>query len=70
MEDLMKNPILSEIINLFQAQQAKGLEKYGELVNIDAYSVAEWIEHAQQECVDKLVYLEAIKQKMLKEKPL
>ena len=66
--NLEANPILVEILKLFRAQQAKGLLKYGKLVELDSHTATEWIEHAQQEHVDSLVYLECIKQKMLKEK--
>ncbi|NEW05939.1 hypothetical protein GK047_07945 [Paenibacillus sp. SYP-B3998] len=57
--------MLSEVVKLFVDQQEKGLEKYGELVNLDSYSLVGWIEHTQQECVDKLVYLECVKQKVV-----
>ncbi|NEW05326.1 hypothetical protein GK047_04735 [Paenibacillus sp. SYP-B3998] len=50
---LTADPILSEVVKLFVAQQEKGLEKYGELVNLDSYSLVGWMEHAQQAYVDK-----------------
>ena len=58
-------PVYGEVIRMITAQQEKGLEKYGELLKLDNYSFAEWIEHAQMECIDKLIYLEGIKQKAL-----
>jgi hypothetical protein len=60
----VSNPILIEIVKMFEAQQEKGFNKYGEYVNIDSYSIIGWIEHAQQEMIDGLVYLECIKQKL------
>ncbi|TCN00902.1 hypothetical protein EV294_101352 [Paenibacillus sp. BK033] len=65
MDEMKKNPVLSAILERFIGQQAKGLEKYGELVNLDSYSLIEWIEHAQQEITDQLIYLECIKQKLI-----
>lgn len=61
---IKNNPILREVHNLLEAQTKKGLEKYGNTVNPNEYSTVEWIEHAQQECIDKLVYLTILKQKL------
>jgi hypothetical protein len=58
------NPILQEIVKLFEQQQEKGLKKYGTLVKLDDYSIIGWIEHEQQELIDALVYLECIKQRI------
>lgn len=62
--NMENNPVLAAIMKRFKDQQQKGLEKYGELVNIDSYSLLGWIEHTQQELTDALVYLECIKQKL------
>lgn len=64
---IMENPVYREIINRFIDQQEKGYEKYGTYINLDDYDLLGWIEHAQQEATDWLVYLEAIKQKYLSE---
>jgi hypothetical protein len=65
LEKLSGMPIYGEVLRMITAQQEKGLEKYGELLTLNNYSFTEWIEHAQMECIDKLLYLEGIKQKAL-----
>lgn len=61
---IQNNPILNEVHGLLESQTKKGLEKYGNTVNPNEYSTVEWIEHAQQECIDKLVYLTILKHKI------
>lgn len=61
---IKNNPILNEVHSLLESQTKKGLEKYGNTVNPNEYSTVEWIEHAQQECIDKLVYLTILKHKI------
>lgn len=46
---------------MIDAQQVKGLNKYGKTVDDAKLTDAEWIKHAQEEIVDLLVYLEKLK---------
>lgn len=71
-EDIAQNPIISKVLNIIMRQQDKGLDKYGQLVKVDLYDTVGWINHALEECADKMIYLECIKQSLLKEmkKPL
>ena len=62
--DILKdNPILEGVLNKLVTQTQKGLEKYGTTVNADMLSMIEWINHAQEEIIDLLVYLETMKVK-------
>lgn len=67
---LFANPVYAAILTRFEAQQLKGLEKYGTFINTDDYDLLGWIEHAQQEMMDQMVYLEAIKQKLQEQSKL
>ncbi|TCP32171.1 hypothetical protein EV207_101149 [Scopulibacillus darangshiensis] len=58
------NEILQNVRALIDQQTLKGLEKYGATVNPDDYSLIEWIDHAQQESMDHIIYLETIKVKL------
>ncbi|SFP10276.1 hypothetical protein [Salibacterium halotolerans] len=58
-----ENAVLRNIKERLDKQTKKDLEKYGKTVNPDDYSVTGWIEHAQDELIDALVYLETLKQK-------
>ncbi|AII38084.1 hypothetical protein ACSHUH_05705 [Bacillus subtilis] len=53
------NPIISAIISKLNAQQEKGLAKYGQPVHINAYDLRGWLQHALEETLDHAVYLEA-----------
>lgn len=61
-QGMLGNPVYTAIVQRLVQQQAKGHEKYGTLINIDDYSLIEWIEHTQQELTDQLVYFECVKQ--------
>jgi hypothetical protein len=54
--------VVTSIINQFIERSEKGKAKYG--VNLDRkdLSLLEWIEHAKQEHMDAILYLEKIKQ--------
>ncbi|WEY97696.1 hypothetical protein P5641_08015 [Bacillus subtilis] len=53
------NPIISAVISKLNAQQEKGLAKYGRPVQVNAYDLRGWLQHAQEETLDHAVYLEA-----------
>jgi len=62
--DLKDNPILSSVLDKLLAQTQKGIDKYGNTVQADSLSIGEWINHAQEEIIDLLVYLETVKHKV------
>ncbi|KAF1678590.1 hypothetical protein [Bacillus sp. SKDU12] len=53
------NPIISGVISKLNAQQEKGLAKYGQPVQVSAYDLRGWLQHALEETLDHAVYLEA-----------
>lgn len=65
-QEINNNPVLKDVQALFEAQTAKGLDKYGNTVNIDEYNLSEWIDHVLQEKMDEIVYLMTIKHKIKK----
>lgn len=54
----------AEILAKFEAQTRKGLEKYGQIVADNDLTVVEWIDHASEELIDYIVYLECLKAKL------
>lgn len=59
--------IVTSIIKQFEERSAAGKEKYGtDLDRIDL-SLVDWIEHAKQEHMDAILYLEKIKWQVLQE---
>jgi hypothetical protein len=53
--------IVTSIIEQFKERAIKGKEKYGVDLDRTDLSLLEWIEHAKQEHMDAILYLEKIK---------
>lgn len=53
--------VKARVIAIIEAQQDKGLRKYGKTVDDAELSTVQWIQHAQEELADCLVYLEKLK---------
>ena len=62
--------IVSSIIKQFEERSAAGKVKYGTDLDRTDLSLVEWIEHAKQEHMDAILYLEKIKQQFLLENKL
>jgi len=56
--------IVTSIIKQFTERAAKGKAKYGVDLDRTDLSLLEWIEHAKQEHMDAILYLEKIKQEI------
>ena len=59
--------IVVSIIKQFEERSVKGKEKYGTDLNRTDLSLVDWIEHAKQEHMDAILYLEKIKWQVLQE---
>jgi hypothetical protein len=66
METTMTDKIVEQVIDKFKARSSKGIEKYGTTLEKNDLPLDEWLNHAQEEAMDFVVYLEKIKN-MLKE---
>jgi hypothetical protein len=59
--------IVASIIKQFEDRSAMGKKKYGTDLDRTDLSLVEWIEHAKQEHMDAILYLEKIKWQFLQE---
>jgi len=59
--------IVTSVIKQFEERSIKGKEKYGTDLDREDLALIDWIEHAKQENMDAILYLEKIKQQYLKE---
>jgi hypothetical protein len=59
--------IVTSIIKQFEERSVKGKEKYGTDLDRTDLSLVDWIEHAKQEHMDAILYLEKIKWHVLQE---
>jgi hypothetical protein len=59
--------IVKSVIKQFEERSIKGKEKYGTDLDRTDLSLLEWIEHAKQEHMDAILYLEKIKHEILQD---
>ena len=56
-----KDPIVEMVISKMRERSAKGIEKYGTTLQDSPDGFYRWIQHAQEEAMDFMLYLEKIK---------
>jgi hypothetical protein len=61
--------VVTAVISAFQARAELGKKKYGTDLDRKDLSVLEWIQHAQEEHMDAILYLEKLKQEFTSAKP-
>lgn len=62
----MKDTIVECVINQFKQRSDVGIKKYGVTLDRNDLSTLEWINHAQQEAMDFVLYLEKLKHEIEK----
>lgn len=60
-ETYIKDSIVESIINQFKQRSEVGIKKYNTTLDRNDLSTLEWIEHAKQEAMDFILYLEKLK---------
>ena len=56
-----KDPIVESVISKFRSRSREGIEKYRLTLQDNPDGFYEWINHAQEEAMDFILYLEKIK---------
>lgn len=54
----MQDPIVSMVIAQFRSRSKLGIEKYNTTLAENDLSLVEWLEHAKEEAMDQVLYLE------------
>ena len=65
MDNHKLDSIVTSVIKQFEERSLKGKEKYGVDLDRNDLTLLEWIEHAKQEHMDAILYLEKIKQEYI-----
>lgn len=65
MEEL--DSIVSKVIEKFVTRSVIGKKKYGTDLDRTDLSLLDWIQHAQEEHMDAILYLEKLKQQYIQE---
>lgn len=58
---LPKDPIVEKVIDKFRSRSRDGIVKYGTTLEDNPDGFYKWIQHAQEEAMDFILYLEKIK---------
>lgn len=54
----MTDPIVSMVIAQFRSRSKLGIKKYNTTLAENDLSLVEWLEHAKEEAMDQVLYLE------------
>lgn len=60
-EVVKPDPIVESVVDQLRSRSEVGIKKYGTTLEDNKLSTAEWIEHAKQEAMDFVLYLEKLK---------
>jgi hypothetical protein len=60
-ETYLKDSIVESVINQFKQRSEGGIKKYNTTLDRTDLSTLDWIEHAKQEAMDFILYLEKLK---------
>ena len=61
-----RDSIVESVVRKFQDRSAVGIKKYGVTLDRTDLGLADWIQHAQEELMDAILYLEKLKQQTLR----
>jgi hypothetical protein len=61
----MKDTIVESVINQFKERSNVGIKKYGVTLDREDLTTLEWLNHAQQEAMDFVLYLEKLKNELI-----
>ena len=61
MESVKLDSVVTRVIDSFQKRALVGLEKYGHDLDRKDLSFLDWVQHAQEELMDAVLYLEKMK---------
>jgi uncharacterized ferritin-like protein (DUF455 family) len=59
---MMKDKIVESVINKFKQRSEIGIKKYGVTLGRNDLNFNDWIQHAQEEAMDFILYLEKLKE--------
>jgi hypothetical protein len=62
MEQPKYDSVVSAVVSAFQKRAEFGQKKYGTTLDRNDLTFLQWIQHAQEELMDAILYLEKLKQ--------
>lgn len=64
-----QDSIVNTVVQKFLSRSELGIKKYGTTLDRTDLSVIDWINHAQEENMDAILYLEKLKQSLIGNTP-
>ena len=64
-EQITNDSVVNSIISQFAERSRVGYEKYGTTLDRTDLSLLDWVQHAQEEMMDGILYLEKIKKTII-----
>jgi len=61
MQEEKQDLVVNSVIEKFKSRSRKGIKKYGTTLHDNPDGFYKWIQHAQEEAMDFVLYLEKIK---------
>jgi len=58
----MEDSIVKSVIESFKQRSEVGILKYGKTLDRNDLTFLQWVQHAQEELMDAILYLEKLKQ--------
>jgi len=58
---MSRDPIVNAVIDLFEARSDEGMQRYGMSMADNPKTPMQWLEDAQEELMDAVLYLQAVK---------
>lgn len=62
-----KDQIVNNVVEAFLSRSNEGLKKYGTTLSREDLSTLEWLQHAQEELMDAVLYIERLKKNFQKQ---
>jgi hypothetical protein len=59
-----KDTIVNSVVQKFISRSNLGIQKYGTTLDRDDLKTVDWIQHAQEELMDAILYLEKLKKQI------
>ena len=56
--------VVAEVIEKFQSRAQKGYEKYSATMDRNDLGIDEWLEHAQEEAMDFILYITKVRREL------
>ena len=63
-DSTVKDSIVASVIEKFRSRSEVGIAKYGTTLDRTDLGVLDWIQHAQEELMDGILYLEKLKKSL------